>query len=126
MGLKGKPESDIFTVATDNLNCAYEKTIIVEDATSGVQAGLNGNFGLVLGLAREENDLELYVNGADIVVRDFSEITLERINAWFTEDLPKDKWTILYKDYDPIKERTREALCSVGNGYFGTRGCHEE
>jgi trehalose/maltose hydrolase-like predicted phosphorylase len=52
-----------------------------------------------------------------------SEITLERINAWFTDDLPRDKWTILYKDYDPVKERTREALTSVGNGYFATRGC---
>lgn len=55
-----------------------------------------------------------------------SEITLEQLNNWFTEELPKDKWKITYKDYDPIKERTREALTAVGTGYFGTRGCHEE
>lgn len=105
------------------MKCSYDKTIVIEDATSGVQAGLRGNFGLVLGLAREENNRELYVEGADIVVNDMSEITLERINTWFTEDLPNDMWSILYKDYDPVKERTREALTSVGNGYFGTRGC---
>lgn len=80
LGLKGKPEADIFTVAADKMGCSYDRTIVVEDATSGVQAGLKGNFGLVLGIARENNARELYVNGADIVVTDFSEITLERIN----------------------------------------------
>lgn len=36
LGLKGKPEADIFTVATDNLKCSYYETIVVEDAVSGV------------------------------------------------------------------------------------------
>jgi len=35
-------------------------------------------------------------------------------------------WSITYNDYDPIKERTRETLSTVGNGYFGTRGACEE
>lgn len=126
MKLKGKPEADIFTVATANLGCSVYETIVVEDAVSGVQAGSNGNFGLTLGLAREDNANELFVNGADIVVNDMSEIDLARINKWFDEELPEDKWRILYKDYDPVKERTREAMTGVGNGYFGTRGAHEE
>jgi hypothetical protein len=99
---------------------------VVEDATSGVQAGNAGNFGLTLGLAREDNAHSLWVNGADIVVSDFSEIDIPRINKWFDEELPEDKWLITYKDYDPIKERTREAMTGVGNGYFGVRGAHEE
>ena len=69
---------------------------------------------------------ELWENGADIVVQDMSEIDLARINRWFDEELVEDKWCIEYKDYDTSKERTREALLAVGNGYFGTRGVHEE
>ena len=34
--LKGKPEADIFTVCADKLNCLYDRTIVVEDAVSGV------------------------------------------------------------------------------------------
>jgi HAD superfamily hydrolase (TIGR01509 family) len=49
LGLKGKPEADIFTTAADNLGCSYHRCIVVEDAVSGVQAGRAGRFGLVLG-----------------------------------------------------------------------------
>jgi trehalose/maltose hydrolase-like predicted phosphorylase len=31
-------------------------------------------------------------------------------------------WTLDYDDYDPRQEGLREALCTVGNGYFATRG----
>lgn len=31
-------------------------------------------------------------------------------------------WTWAYEGYDPAGERLREALCTLGNGYFATRG----
>lgn len=124
--LKGKPEPDIFTTAADNMGVSYDRSVIVEDAVSGVQAGKKGDFGLVLGVAREENERELLLNGADLVVADLSEISLDGINDWFTSGIENEKWTITYQDFDPIKERTREALLTVGNGYFGTRGAMEE
>jgi beta-phosphoglucomutase family hydrolase len=83
LNLKGKPEPDIFTTACDNLEVSYKNAIIVEDAVSGVQAGKKGNFGLVLGIARENNKDELLKNGADRVIHDFSEITLDDLNRWF-------------------------------------------
>ncbi|KAF0129072.1 MAG: beta-phosphoglucomutase family hydrolase [Bacteroidetes bacterium] len=126
MGLKGKPEADIFTTAAKNLGCDYERSIVVEDAVSGVQAGRNGNFGLVLGIAREENKEELALNGADIVVEDLSEISFNDLNEWFNNGIEKDAWSISYHDYNQKKERSREALLAVGNGYFGTRGAMEE
>ncbi len=126
LGLKGKPEPDIFTTAADNLGTAYDRTIIVEDAISGVQAGRKGNFGLVLGLAREDNHYELKLNGADIVVSDISEIGFSDLINWFENGLKEDSWSLTYLDYLPEKERSREALLSVGNGYFGTRGAMEE
>ncbi len=125
--LHGKPEPDIFTTACDNLNVNYDRAVVVEDAISGVQAGHNGNFGLVIGIARENNEKELKLNGADIVVRDLEEINgVNGIEKWFKQGLNDDMWSLNYYDYEPKKERSREALLTVGNGYFGTRGALEE
>ncbi|NOZ04570.1 MAG: beta-phosphoglucomutase family hydrolase, partial [FCB group bacterium] len=83
LNLKGKPEPDIFTTACDHLGVSYDQAVVVEDAVAGVQAGANGNFGLVVGVARENNEQELRLNGADIVVRDLREIDIEKIEEWF-------------------------------------------
>ncbi|MBT8114710.1 MAG: beta-phosphoglucomutase family hydrolase [Arenicella sp.] len=126
LNLRGKPEPDIFTTACDNLGVTYDRTVVVEDAESGVQAGSKGNFGLVLGLARENNELALLRNGADIVAKDIAEVGYEGIQEWFRSGLQQDQWTISYHDYDQGKEKTRETLLTVGNGYLGTRGAMEE
>lgn len=84
LNLKGKPEPDIFQTACNNLNINYKQAIIVEDAVSGVQAGAKGGFGLVLGIARENNETELRQNGADRVIKDFEEITIHDLERWFT------------------------------------------
>ncbi|MFF8843376.1 glycoside hydrolase family 65 protein [Streptomyces sp. NPDC015127] len=36
------------------------------------------------------------------------------------------EWTWEYDGYDPAAERLREALCTLGNGYFATRGAVPE
>ncbi len=36
------------------------------------------------------------------------------------------EWTWEYEGYDPSTERLREALCTLGNGYFATRGAVPE
>ncbi len=127
LGLHGKPEPDIFTVACDNLGVSYYRSVVVEDAVSGVQAGKKGNFGLVLGVAREDNARELKINGADLVVSDLDELEgIGGIEKWFDEGLNKELWSISHYGYDTQKEKSREALLTVGNGYFGTRGALEE
>nr|WP_234712947.1 trehalose-phosphatase [Mycolicibacterium komanii] len=35
-------------------------------------------------------------------------------------------WTYTFEGYDPPSEKLREALCTVGNGYFATRGAAPE
>ncbi len=35
-------------------------------------------------------------------------------------------WTLSYDHYEPYREKLREALCTVGNGYFATRGAAPE
>ena len=126
LGLNGKPAPDIFLTAAKNLDANPQYSVVVEDAVSGVAAGKNGNFGLVLGIAREDNSVELKRNGADIVVSDLEEIDMNTIIDWFQKGLENDNWQLEYHDYDQKKERSREALLAIGNGYFGTRGAMEE
>lgn len=35
-------------------------------------------------------------------------------------------WSLVYEGFDPERERLREALCTLGNGYFATRGAAPE
>ena len=140
MGLKGKPNPDIFLVAAENLGVHPAQCLMVEDAISGVEAGRRGNFALVIGVARtqagESRDTPadgglqgaegtLRAHGADIVVRDLGELTQERLERWFSRGLEEDCWTLSYHGFEPSRERLREALTTVGNGYFGTRGAFE-
>lgn len=78
-GLQGKPEPDIFTAAASDLGVPNARAIVVEDAVTGVQAGAKGGFALVIGVARENNSRELREHGADLVVRDLAEITVDEI-----------------------------------------------
>lgn len=125
-GLKGKPDPDIFTTAADELGVPYDAAVVVEDAVSGVRAGRAGNFGLVLGVAREGNEGALLAGGADLVVTDLGEIDLDGLRDWFEAGLELDNRTLRYYGADPARERHRETLLTVGNGYLGTRGAFEE
>jgi len=37
-----------------------------------------------------------------------------------------NSWLLEYSDYDPEKEKSRESLLTIGNGYLGSRGAMEE
>lgn len=76
-GLSGKPEPDTYLEAAKKLGVPAAETVVIEDASSGVEAGRNGNFGLVIGIARKNNSQELKNSGADIVVNDLAEIELQ-------------------------------------------------
>ncbi len=122
LGLKGKPEPDIFLQAAKNLKVHPSRTIVVEDAESGVKAAQKGKFGLVIGIARHNNEQNLKLSGADIVVSDLEELSLSNLQTWFETGLEEDVWTITYCDYIPEKEKSRETLLSIGNGFFVSRG----
>ncbi len=125
LGLKGKPNPDIFVTAAKNLGLAPHECMVVEDAISGVQAGARGNFGLVLGIAREIEGSKLREQGADIVVRDLGEISIEEIEKWFVDGLESDGWNLTYTDFSPKDEKLRETLTAIGNGYLGVRSAYE-
>ena len=71
--LSGKPAPDSYLEGAKRLGVDPQRTVVVEDAISGVQAGRNGKFGLVIGVDRKGNGDELKKNGADVVVKDLGE-----------------------------------------------------
>jgi alpha,alpha-trehalase len=74
LGLAGKPAPDSFLEAARRMEVAADRTVVLEDAISGVQAGRDGHFGLVVGVARKGNAEELARHGADVVVGDLEEL----------------------------------------------------
>ena len=72
--LAGKPAPDTFLLAAKLLAVEPARAVVIEDAISGVQAGSNGNFGLVIGVARKGNAEELRHHGAHLVVNDLGEL----------------------------------------------------
>ncbi len=54
--------------------------------------------------------------------------------ASFLEELVKlaekessaNVWSLVYEEFDPESEKLRESLCTLGNGYFATRGAPAE
>jgi beta-phosphoglucomutase family hydrolase len=74
LDLPGKPAPDAFLKAAANLGVAPARTVVVEDAISGVESGRAGNFGLVLGVDREGHADALLRHGADAIVKDLGEM----------------------------------------------------
>lgn len=74
LGLKGKPQPDIFLEAAKQLGVRPNHTAIVEDALAGVKAGQLGGFKLVIGVDRSGHSDDLKEHGADIVVSDLGEL----------------------------------------------------
>jgi beta-phosphoglucomutase-like phosphatase (HAD superfamily) len=58
-----------------------DRAVVIEDALSGVRAGVAGRFGLVIGVARKDNAEELKAQGAHLVVKDLAELLPEPSEA---------------------------------------------
>ena len=77
---RGKPDPDVFLLAAERLGLSYEDCLVVEDAVLGVEAANRANMKCV-GIDRYNSPERL--SGADIVVKDLSEIGIEKIEALF-------------------------------------------
>ncbi len=136
--LDGKPDPEIFLEAAKRSGVKARDAVVIEDAIAGVKAGKQGGFAMVIGIQRKGEKKALKEAGADIVVRDLSEIQLDDTeeNGHGAQSAAKNKksgengsqhsWSLLYEEYDPDKEKFREALCTLGNGYLGSRGAAPE
>jgi beta-phosphoglucomutase family hydrolase len=72
--LAGKPAPDTYLMGARLFGVEPARAVVIEDALSGVEAGSNGSFGLVIGVARKGNAEELRHHGAHMVVNDLSEL----------------------------------------------------
>ena len=130
--LNGKPHPDIFLEAAKELDARPERSIVFEDAISGVKAGQAGFFGLVVGVSRFGNASELKDNGADYCINNFDEIDLEgneEVGQYFQASKPMvfsqesdifqkldHKKPAFFLDYDgtltPIVQKPEDAVLS--------------
>jgi len=85
LGLDGKPNPDIFVEAARRIDAAPQRTVVVEDAISGVQAGRAGGFGLVIGIDRVGAAVALRTHGADLVFEGFDDRSVSVVEAWFAK-----------------------------------------
>jgi len=73
-GLPGKPSGATYVFGAEQVGASLERTVVLEDAISGVQAGRDGGFGLVVGVDRGVGADRLLASGADVVVNDLAEL----------------------------------------------------
>jgi beta-phosphoglucomutase family hydrolase len=85
LALAGKPAPDMFLEAARRLDTLPPHSAVFEDALVGVEAGRAGRFRLVVGIGRGNHADALRAHGADLVVGDLGELSLEgQARAKFT------------------------------------------
>lgn len=75
--LAGKPAPDGYLLGAERIGTRPERTVVVEDATSGVAAGANGDFVVVIGVDRGAGHATLLEHGATFVVDDLADLLPE-------------------------------------------------
>jgi beta-phosphoglucomutase family hydrolase len=75
--LAGKPAPDTFLAGAKALGATPAESVVFEDAVAGVEAGRAGDFGFVVGVDRVGHADALRAHGADVVVKDLSELLNE-------------------------------------------------
>ena len=122
LGLKGKPDPDMFLRAVDTIGVSPARAVIFEDAVAGVQAGRRGEFGLVVGVDRGGNASALLLAGADVVVQDLADFRVQDLEQAYRTRQGEIAWRIEQEGFDLARESQMESIFTVGNGYLGVRG----
>ncbi len=113
--LPGKPDPAYFLEAARRLGIAPEHAAVVEDARAGVEAGHDGGFGLVVGIAAD-GGAALRDAGADVVVHDLGELPLPGTPAGTRiRDLP-----LLLEREDPFRALLADDGPALFMDYDGT------
>jgi beta-phosphoglucomutase family hydrolase len=76
--LAGKPAPDTYLAGARALGVEPKQAAVFEDALAGVEAGRAGNFGWVVGVDRVGQADALRQHGADVVVKDLSELLVKK------------------------------------------------
>ncbi len=138
MGVAGKPAPGTYLLGAERLGVDPARTIVVEDAISGVAAGAAGGFAEVIGVDRGAGADALAANGATIVVDDLDRLldsSVRRRSGMHRKPVPTglpehrfpvDPWRLVETEYNADDLGTTETLFGIGNGYLGMRANPEE
>lgn len=99
----GKP----YMPSATNLGLNPCRCMVVEDVRTGVEAGCNANYGMMVGIDRNGDREELLAHGADLVVADMAELPLPTVQRWFEKGIQDDSWNLTYYGFDPSEEKLR-------------------
>ena len=113
LGLPGKPDPSVLIEAARRIGATPDRTAVVEDAISGVEAGRRGRFALVIGLDRLNQADALAASGADVVVPDLADVVVTGSHLRNATTLPSARsdefWSALaelrpavFLDYDGV------------------------
>ena len=72
--LNGKPAPDTYLAGARAVGVGPDQAAVYEDALAGVESGRAGNFAFVVGVDRAGQADALKAHGADVVVKDLSEL----------------------------------------------------
>lgn len=72
--LNGKPAPDTYLAGARAVGVGADEAAVYEDALAGVESGRAGKFGFVVGVDRVGQAEALKAHGADVVVKDLSEL----------------------------------------------------
>lgn len=131
LNLRGKPSPDIFLEASKKLGIRPHQALLIEDALAGVRAGKAGDFGLVVGVARNNQKKNLQKSGADVTIRSFHDIEISDSGKYrihpsglpsaldradeITDQMGEDSFPV-FLDYDgtltPIVSQPEDAILS--------------
>lgn len=124
----GQPDPAMFLQAARRLGVDPERSVVVEDSEDGIRSAAAAGFAFVVGLDRAGNRSGLLAAGAQLVVEDLAALQVDAPVAdssacWCAgASATAGAWLLDFDGFDPALESTREALCTLGNGYVGTRG----
>lgn len=115
MALAGPPDPAVYLEAARRLGVDPGRAAVVDGSAAGVAAGRRGGFVLVVGVGRRGDKAELIEAGADLVVSDLAAVRVEGSGPL------SDGWHLTYHPTGEAGEGMRETLCTLANGYVGTR-----
>jgi len=117
-GLPGKPDPAMLLKTALRLGVPPGRAAVLEDAIAGVEAGVAGGFGLVIGIARGDGHDDLKKAGAHLVVHDASELMLsggKQLTVKTLVDLPS-----VWDCEEHIRRRVSGKALAVFLDYDGT------
>ena len=78
--IKGKPDPEIYTIASDKIKISPENCIVIEDALSGIQSAKDANIGTIIAIASlESHDLYKPINYLYQIINDFNDIDRDKL-----------------------------------------------